>query len=182
MKLIVSSFAALTTCGTAFADDIPYPYPHTPNTAIYTFTAATTGAVTAYFAGSTANYDEKVGMLVNGVSTGVIGLDDHSSALGRKIDFGAVNAGDTLTFVLYVSTTGAVWYSNSSRNVDRANHVYSANATAGQVYKNSPAGTYVAFEDLPAKSSDFNYHDDTFIFENVAIAVTYPPNNVRGWR
>jgi hypothetical protein len=52
----------------AYADAIPYPNVGTPNPAIYTFTATSTGDIVAYFAaGSTAAYDNQLGLLVNGV-------------------------------------------------------------------------------------------------------------------
>ena len=46
----------------------------------------------------------------------------------------------------------------------------STSAAAGQVYSGSPAGTYVAFEDLPFSSADFNYFDNTFVFTDVGIS------------
>ena len=67
----------------------------------YTFTAASTGDIIAYFAipNVTASDTEEIGLLVNGVSTGVFGLDNHASYLGEAFDLGHANAGDTLTFV-----------------------------------------------------------------------------------
>ena len=35
-----------------------------------------------------------------------------------------------------------------------------------------PAGTYVAFEDLPFPGADFNYNDESFVFGNTATVVT----------
>ncbi|MGA2557964.1 MAG: hypothetical protein ABSG04_16975, partial [Verrucomicrobiota bacterium] len=89
-------------------DLIPYPTSGTPNPVTYTFTATATGDIMAYFAGSTASYDNELGMLDNGVSTGVIGLDNHSSALGQSLDLGHVTAGDTLVFVLQNNTLGGI--------------------------------------------------------------------------
>src|SRR5690349_18969190 len=68
------------------ADAIPYSTSGTPNPVTYTFTAASSGNITAYFAGSTASYDNELGMLVNGVSTGIIGLDNHTSAIGTSLN------------------------------------------------------------------------------------------------
>jgi hypothetical protein len=50
------------------------------------------------------------------------------------------------------------------------NHVYSA-AYAGDIVM--PAGTFVAFEDLPF-GGDFNYRDENFVFTNVATATNIP--------
>jgi hypothetical protein len=163
---IAGGAASATQAGT-----IPYPNVGTPNPVTYTFTAASTGTITAYFAGSTASYEEVVGLLVNGVSTGITGLDDHTSTVGQSIVLGSVNAGDTLTFVdiiLNPSTVGP-WYSNPVLNADGGNHIYSTSATAGQISPLIPAGTYVAFEDLDFRTgSDYNYFDDTFVFTNTS--------------
>src|SRR5436190_14250871 len=100
----------------AAADAIPYPNSGTVNPNTYTFTAAANGNITAYFAGSTASYDNELGLLVNGVSTGIIGLDNHTSAIGQSLNLGAVNAGDTLTFVLINHTLGMNAYSDPALN------------------------------------------------------------------
>ena len=162
----------------ALADPIPYPDVGTPNPVTYTFTAAATGDVMAYFAGSGAAYDEQIGLLDNGVMTsGGFGLDDHSSAIGQSFDFGHVTAGDSLVFVLNVITPalGKV-YSDPSLNLSYDtdgslghNHIYSTAYTAtNPVFGSIPTGTYVGFEDLPFPDSDFNYSDETYVFTNIA--------------
>ena len=164
----------------ARADAIPYQHAGTPNLATYTFTAAVTGDVTAYFAGSNAAYEEKVGLLVNGILTAAgFGLDDHTSTIGQSFDFGHVTAGDTLVFVLdvIVPQLGEV-YSDASRNSgydvngsSGHNHVYSTAYTGtSPSLPNVPNGTYVGFEDLPFPNSDFNYTDETYVFTDVATA------------
>src|SRR6185312_12756929 len=54
---------AMGSVRAANAGVIPYPDAHTPNPITYTFTAAATGDVTAYFAGTAAQYSEQLGML-----------------------------------------------------------------------------------------------------------------------
>jgi len=185
-NLFRASIAALLMAGTAgiarAGGPIPYPSVGTPNPVTYTFTASATGDVIGYFAGSGAAYDEQVGMLDNGVLTAAgFGLDDHSSSLGQAFDFGTVTAGDTLVFVDQIEAggdgtpvTGYV-YSDPADNVSydysgvtNHNHIYSTSASAGEVYGGSPAGTYVAFEDLRFPYSDYNYFDDTFVFTDVS--------------
>ncbi len=161
----------------AHADSIPYPTPGTPNPITYTFTASATGDVVAYFAGSTASYTESIGMLDNGVLTSAgFGLQDHSSSVGQSFDFGHVTQGDTLVFVLDVTSPNLGYvYSDPSMNTaydingtDGHNHVYSVPYTAtSPAYPGIPVGTYVAFEDLPFPDSDFNYFDETYVFTNV---------------
>ncbi|HEY3754795.1 MAG TPA: hypothetical protein VGL42_01470 [Opitutaceae bacterium] len=162
---------------------IPYPTPGTPNTAVYSFTASATGDVVGFFGGSGASFDEQVGLLDDGVMTsGGFGLDDHSSAIGQMFDFGMVHAGDTLTFVDKINGTNLV-YSNPALNapydalgggilgvnISTEQHVYSVAASANEVYAGSPAGIYLGFEDEAFPGSDYNYHDDTFVFTNVGV-------------
>ncbi len=171
MKSICTGAALALVMGTgaAFGGPIPYPNVGTPNPVVYTFTAASTGDITAYFAGSGASYDEEIGMEVNGVPTGILGLDDHSSSLGQSLNLGSVHAGDVITFFDVVSNINTTWYSDPSLNIDHGNHVYSTDALAGQAFAGSPAGVYVAFEDLEFPNSDYNYHDDTFVITNTSI-------------
>jgi hypothetical protein len=168
----------------ARADPIPYPTSGTPNPVTYTFTAAATGDVMAYFAGSGAAYDEQLGMLDNGVLTASgFGLDDHTSSIGQSFDLGHVTAGDTLTFVLdVISPNLGLVYSdptlNSAFDLNGSlghNHVYSTPYTATSPnYPGIPVGTYVAFEDLQFPLSDFNYFDETYVFTDVAVTSSVP--------
>src|ERR1700744_4685223 len=98
----VAAVAAILSTSKVSAQ-IPYPFSGIPNPVTYSFTAQNTGDIMAYFAGSTASYEETLGMLDNGVlASGGFGLDDHSSSLGQSFDLGHVNAGDKLTFVVDV--------------------------------------------------------------------------------
>jgi hypothetical protein len=174
---LVAAFSATVTVA---ADAIPYPTVGTPNSAVYSFTAAATGHIVAYFAGSTASYDNELGLLVNGVSTGVIGLDNHRSFLGQDLDLGPANAGDSLTFVLQNNSLGMDAYSDPALNVsydsDGSNghqHVYSTPYTAtSPIIDACPAGTFVAFEDLQYPASNFDYNDEDFIFTILILAET----------
>jgi len=138
------------------------------NADTYSFTASSTGNLLAYFAGSNAAFENQIGLLVNGASTGLIGLNNHTSAVGQSFDFGHVEAGDVLTFVDYV-TGYATWYSDPSLNGGNGNHIYSTTASAGSAFAGSPAGTYVGFEDLIFPNSDFNYFDNAFVFSVTAV-------------
>ncbi|GAA0419257.1 DUF4114 domain-containing protein [Massilia aurea] len=163
----LSVAAALVTCGIAQAAPIPYSPVGTQNAAVYTFTAASTGSVTGYFAGAgAATYTNEVSMLVNGVATGLYGLNNQTSTYGQSFDFGPVVQGDVLVFVLRNLVPGNVgpWYSQTNLNSDFVNHVYSS-YYAGDA--NMIAGTYVAFEDLN-NGGDFNYNDVSFVFANVS--------------
>jgi hypothetical protein len=163
----LSVAAALVTCGIAQAAPIPYSPAGTQNAAVYSFVAASTGSVTGYFAGAgAATYMNEVSMLVNGVATGLYGLNNQTSVYGQSFNFGPVVQGDVLVFVLRNLVPGNVgpWYSQTSLNSDFVNHVYSS-YYAGDA--NMIAGTYVAFEDLN-NGGDFNYNDVSFVFANVS--------------
>lgn len=172
--------AALVLAGAAStqaanADAIPYPTPGTVNPAVYSFTAASSGPIVAYFAGSGASYTNELGLLVNGVDTGFYGLNNLTSAVGASFDFGgvAVVAGDVLVFAMKnLSPIGKTVYSDPSLNGPYdggvgINHVYSTAYTAtSPIFGTIPVGTYVAFEDIPG-GGDLNYFDETFVFTNV---------------
>jgi hypothetical protein len=179
---LAAALVATCAAGSALAADaIPYPTSATPteNPVTYTFKATSDGPIVAYFMGTGASYNETLGLEVNGTDTGIVGLPNHDAAtvVGSSVNFGDVHMGDTLTFYIDVLTTGDKWYSDVSRNTDGANHVYSTAYTAGVA--GVPAGTYVAFEDLRASNSDFNYFDETFVFTNVSTTPAVPePGNV----
>jgi hypothetical protein len=176
---IILAAAAIATGllvkSTANAGVIPYAAIGTENSATYTFTAVATGDIIGYFAGSGAGYSEEVAMSVNGGAIGSYGLHNHTTAIGASFNFGSVTAGDTLRFFVKVYSTGYVYSSDTSLNSDGKNHVYSTSATAGQAFAGSPAGTYVAFEDLHG-GGDFNYRDNTFVFTNVSNGVDNVPD------
>jgi hypothetical protein len=167
---------AVTAMSSASAAAIPYPNAGTENPIAYTFTASATGDLTAYsYKKSGASYDETLGLLINGVDSGINGLDNHSSAAGDKLDFGSVMKGDVLTFYITVNSIGGQkFYSDPTLNPGGTNQVYSTSfGGAGNV----PAGVYVAFEDLNPTvngSSDFNYQDEEFVFTNTSSVSNVP--------
>jgi hypothetical protein len=190
-KAIPGASLALLLCGlgtVARADAIPYPNAGTPNTASYIFTAAATGEIIAYFAGSSASVDSQLGLLVNGVDTGVVGLDNHSSSLGQSLDLGHTNAGDTLTFVLHHPDYGygLLAYSDPTLNGPYdgslgTQHVYSTAYTqTSPLIDAIPPGTFVAWEDLPFSISDFSYNDLDFVFTTGGVPTIGVPGPIAG--
>jgi hypothetical protein len=85
----------------ASATNIPYANVGVINPLSYTFTAANTGTVNAFFAGTTAAYNEILGLEINGVNTNHWGLVNKQSSVGSTMSWN-VNAGDKLTFIDYV--------------------------------------------------------------------------------
>jgi hypothetical protein len=177
MKLLLAAAAAvlgLATQTSASTTQIPYPFTSTPVATSYSFVATTSNDVTAYFTGSqTPKYDDEVGLLVNGVLTSAgFGLNNQTSKFGQSFDFGHVNAGDSLTFVMLNTTLNQKVYSNSQMNVaydggndvDGHTHIYAVGYNASSnLFAGVPSGIYVGFEDMPFPASDFDYNDETFV-------------------
>lgn len=170
--LLTAAAMAVGVAGAAHATVPVYPASGTTNATNYSFTAAATGDVWAYFAldSVTASYTEDLGLKVNGVDTGLYGLVNHSTNFADGFNFGSVNLGDTLDFFIRVYNTGDVFHTNTALNADGFNHVwatpYAGGDVAGSPPQTLPAGTYVAFEDLYG-GGDRNYHDEAFVFTNV---------------
>jgi len=168
------AIAAYAGGSAARAATIPYPNPGTINPVVYTFTAATSGDIVGTFFGFNAGDSDEIEMLVNGVASPAgFGFLNQTSTAGDTFNFGAVNAGDTITFLLRDLTSHTDISSVPSLNGDGHQHIYSTDF-AGNV--TVPAGTYVAFEDLLAsQNSDFDYNDDSFVFSNLATTTDSTP-------
>src|SRR5262249_39951205 len=139
-KAIAGAARALLLCGlgtVARANARRYPTAGTGDSC--SFTAGATGEIIAYFAGGGAAFDLQLGLLVNGVDTGVFGLDNKTSMIGQSLPLGHANAGAALTFVLN-NTDGDIIkkaYSDPTMNVSYDidgsrghQHVYSTSYTA----------------------------------------------------
>jgi hypothetical protein len=178
--LVLVALGLLAVPTTVLAGPIPYPNVGTLNPATYTFTATATGDLVAYFFGSSASYGSDIGLIVDNLSQGIYGLENHTSFYGQPLVLsipGAVHAGDVLEFQLRVNTTGGdpvssvtySLYSTPGLNSDGLQHIYSTSwAGDGTI----PAGTYIAFEDIvPATAGDMDYNDHQFVFTNVGVGV-----------
>jgi hypothetical protein len=179
--IAVGHFAGGYFVSNAQAGTIPYPSPGTPNPITYTFTAAGTGDVTAYFYGNNgAAFTDSIGM-IDGVTTNPYGLDNQTSTIGESLVLGSVTAGDVLTFYLNVFTNGInslpnyIVYSNPALNpavpgssVPYLNEVY---ATAFSASSPFPAGVYLGFED----GTGSNYVAEQVVLTNVNVAATPLP-------
>jgi hypothetical protein len=163
MRKLFVALPALILASAASAAIPVYPSPGTANATTYSFTAVGTGAVTAYFAGKEASLVSSIGLSVNGGAVGTWCLTNDTASLGDSCVLGMVTAGDTLEFVLRIEPGGPYYNSNPAFN-GGDNHIWST-AYAGGDY-GIPAGTFVAFEDLPGLG-DKDYNDHTFVFTNL---------------
>lgn len=133
------------------------------NPVTYSFFAQADGPVEAWFAGSEAGYTSTLGLFVNGVDTGVWGLNNKTSPVGTFLSFGPVRRGDELVFAIAVQNTKQTYFSDVSWNKDGFNHVWAVPfAGSGKL----PSGTFVGFEDI-WKGGDKDYNDLTYVFRNV---------------
>lgn len=134
------------------------------------FTAASTGQLVAYYTGFSGGFTNLVGVRINDGADNAPGLNNHTSAYGATFVLGNVTAGDKLVFFIDADSGAARYYTDPSLNHDGAggasvNHAW-ATLYAGD--SQVPAGTHIAFEDLPG-GGDFNYHDHGFVFQITAV-------------
>lgn len=191
MRLALSTFASILALGSIplLADSISYANVGqlAPD---HTFTATTSGKVTAYFYSSNAGDDDRIIPWDKTSSAKTApSLDDHSSAVGSSVSL-AVTAGDTLVFILDDVTTGQYFSSvdyfgvasPANYNDDGYNHAYSTLYSGG--ISGIPAGTYVGMEDLgvtslrPLTGSDLDYNDDNIVVTNVTATPTPEPSTI----
>lgn len=178
IRTILALGLAFASMGAAHAVPTSYSNPGTSNPVVYTFTAATTGKVVAYFAGSDAANTNMITLLVNNRPTDVYGLGNHTSAYGDMLDFGVVQAGAVLTFQLvttdtYDGSTIPTWSTDPTRNADLTQHIYSSIYSGDALI---PAGIAIGFEDLDrAHGTDFDYNDENFVFMNIALETNDVP-------
>jgi hypothetical protein len=174
IKLLPVAFLLLLAiAANVMAGTIPYG-----NTGTFapanTFIAAGGEIKIAYFYATSASYDTKIGMWVDGVFAGTYGLPNHSSSYGDQFTLGTAAAGSTIVFELYVSNIQHSWYSDPTWNTDKKNHVYSTSFAGDGVI---PAGIYVGFEDL-TDGGDLDYNDHQFVFTNISTSQVPEPSSL----
>ena len=206
LRALSAGLGALSLLGVATAASaVTFPYtcggaPGAPRTPCgywatsYKFTAASTGQVDAYFADASAWYTDTVGMLVNGVSTGVFGLNNQTSHALDELDLGNVTKGDTIVLQLHIIQTGnpalppspnAVYatgdvYSDPSMNTtydtgsapgDGHNHIYLTPFLPGLL-----SNTYfIGWEDQSFPTSDYDYNDEQIVVTNLDVTTVPEP-------
>ncbi len=164
---LASSAALFAAAGAAHAAFPVYPTPGTENPTSYTFSAASTGTIVAYFGGADAGDDEDLGLIINGADMGAGVFPNHTTAPGSTFSW-AVTAGDSLVFYIVDHNISTKWYSDPSMNAGGFNAIFSAPYGGGDA--GIPSGSYkfVSFEDRGAVG-DKDYNDETFAFKNVGV-------------
>lgn len=157
-KLAVGACATLGFAGAALAVPAPYPNPGTESTTVASFSAGVSGLLVLWYTGNVAGFTNYAFAQINGVDTGTC-LDSQTSTYGDLCSVGAVTAGDSIVFGIYVQDTDTKYYSNPALNDDGINHVYFANYDGDSFV---PAGFNFQWEDL-AGGGDFSYGDHSYI-------------------
>ncbi len=175
-SLLLSALFAGTTLS-AFADQIPYPHPGTvaPQTLVY----ATSDEINAFYMGSTAGYEDQIGVydVQTGWNSGKL-LDNKTTTPGAGVTVGGgagqINAGDEL--LLFIVSPDGLFSNVASDSADGINHAYITTYSGGTVNGTPiPAGLFVGMEDLKYATSDLNYNDDDFVLTGVSTGVTPEP-------
>ena len=170
------SAALLSLATSAHASSLSYP-----NIGIaapqVTLKAAGTGDVYGYFVqGGAASFGTAIDtdyMSLEDITTGTVSsglFNNQTTAAGTVADFGHVDAGDSLAFLLYDVSTKSVTSTYAPFSGVLLNHGYVASFGGGALNGVTiPAGTFIGMEDrLASQHSDFNYNDDTFVFTDVS--------------
>jgi hypothetical protein len=187
-NLILTTLAVSLLFGTAaLADPILYQNVGTENPLSYTFTATASGSITAYFLGSSAGFNDQIGLIDSTANTsnGTL-INSQTSVYSQSFNLGNVNQGDLLTFYMIVNngSTVSTVYSNPALNASYdgtatgTNHVYATTFGASPDYLYIPSGTYIGFEDLPAPISDFDYNDESIVVTDVSITPVPEPGTI----
>jgi hypothetical protein len=171
-----SAFGALPL--NAHASEIPYPSAGAINQQAYSLVAAETGDINVWFAGKgTAQNDDVLTAIVNGVPTGIFGLDNQTSGVGQYFNLGHVNAGDTIVFEMQDLSSGKNWFTDNTLNTDGVNHAYMAAFSGGVIGPSAvTAGLYFGFEDVSGCASDWNYLDLQFYMTTGSVAAVPEPS------
>jgi hypothetical protein len=173
--------ALLAAAPSLHADPIPYPSKGSLDNVINNIVATNTGNVTGYFYGFNAADSDDIEMvdLTTNTTTGPFFVTNQTTPIGSSANFGHVNAGDQLAFVLINITNGNHYSTDDSLSSDGDNHGYvtpflGASDPAGDP-AGIPAGTYIGMEDLSVPGSDLDYNDDQFVFTNVGLGASPTP-------
>jgi len=166
---------------------VTIPYQNVGTTVpAYTVTAVNTGYIDAWFYGFSASDVDSIQVidLTTNTASGWFFQNDSTTAGQYQADVLAVNAGDSLEFQLQNITAADVVSSVAADSPDGINHFYATPWTGGLIPTtavNVPtaiSGTPVTFlgaEDLTlGQSSDRDYNDDQFLFDNVQFDAPTP--------
>lgn len=152
--------AAVMAAAPAQAAFTVYPTPGAQNPVTYTATAANNGLLRTFFVSKEAAYTSKLGVFVNGVNRG-FGLNNATASFGQMYNFGAVNAGDTIEYYIFVTNTNQTFRMNSALNPHKFKHFWRS-AYSGTDFGGTVTGDYYSVEDIKG-GGDRDYNDFAFV-------------------
>jgi hypothetical protein len=181
--LVVAAGLGLFAAQAGAGSLIPYPNTGTVVPPYGSITAGATGTIDAWYyldsRGDRPGDTDYVRIIdvTKGTQSAWIFNSQTTTAGTEATAILSVNAGDVLEFELEDSTTNKFFYSNPADSPDGINHAYLTPWTGGTIPNTSvtPIGTFVGMEDTTKSTSDLNYADDQYIFDNVDFE---PPSEV----
>jgi hypothetical protein len=182
MRLHLLTLVSILAAGSTSLLAAPFtPYSQVGKVAPTVDTYAIGTSVDAYFYSSSAADTDTISVF--DVTTGLYltplnQLNNHTSyGSGVPIVFSGADAGDQIAFDLTNSVygSGTILSSDPALSSDDVNHAYITNFSGAiDNSKTVVTGLYVGMEDLPAKVSDFDYNDDTFVVTGVTTTPAVP--------
>jgi hypothetical protein len=182
IRVVVATVALLLVAMYARASTITYQDKGTVAAASSIY-AVNSGDLRFWYYGYDAiNTDE---MYVEDVTTGT--LSNYFFVNNRTVVNGVAIEGDQLrVFLINLSHPSDVFDGNPATSTDGINHSYITTWTSGELSNGVTGPTsiasdpmvFVGMEDLPASISDYDYNDDEFIFDNVAIGLSPEPSSL----
>jgi hypothetical protein len=185
MRLSMVALASLLAAGTTSlfaASFTPYSSVGNPITASnpVTYTGVSGVGINAYFYSVSAADTDTISVFDATAGTFLFPTNAFNnqspSTPGSEVTFTnpTLKNGDTLYFDLYNTSFPSDIFSSDANSsdpkgsTDGEDHAYitAFNGTIGSY--GTIIGTYVGMEDLPKGSSDWDYNDDTFVFNNAS--------------
>ena len=132
----------------------------------YKFEVTENGNIWATVAPSSADYSNKLYLVINGEKSEM--FVDNKSSYWSKIDFGYFEKGDKVSFAAEVSNTGDIWWDNSLKNSDFMPHMQTL-TTVERDY------VFTGFEDMKF-GGDMDFNDIGAYWTNVSVSPVPEPS------
>lgn len=132
----------------------------------YKFEVTENGNVWATVAPSSADFSNKLYLVVNGEKSEM--FVDNQSSIWSKINFGYFEKGDKVSFAAEVTNTGDIWWDNSLKNSDFMPHMQTL-TTVERDY------VFTGFEDMKF-GGDMDFNDIGAYWTNVSVSPVPEPS------
>ena len=176
-RVLITSIAAMAALAAVPAKAVFPVYTNvgTENPAEYSVAAGNTGFLRSFFVGKGgAAFTVTLGAFVDGVDRG-FGFDNQSATFGQMHNFGAIVAGQSISYYVFVQDTGDTFFLDKALNGDGIQHFYRA-SYSGTDFGPLISGGYYGVEDLFG-GGDFNYSDLQFVSTTGSIGAIPEPGS-----